>query len=212
MNRPAPNFERRSIRFRLCALAIVSLLAFAACNDGETTTTEAAPTTESSSPATTTSSPEEYVSTLCTEMQTWLTSLQEGQAEIQATVQPGASTEESQAALASFFDGAVAATEELVTSIQEAGAPDVEGGEEIAEELTSRFEEARTALEEARAEVDALPIDDPEAFRAAADELGASIQAQLQAIGAALSSLSQEELDQAAAADPTCTALSPTGG
>lgn len=207
-----PSSSRRS---PLVALVLVLALAFAACggDDEETPeSTASTPATESSSPAAGTVSAEEYVSTLCTEMQNWLTKLQEGQAEVQATVQPGAPPEEGQAALATFFDGAVTATEELVTAIQGAGSPDVSGGEEIASELVAKFEEAQTALSDARAQVDSLPVDDRQAFAQAATKLGTTIQTQLQAIGTALSSLSQPELDAAAAEDPACMQLSPTGG
>ncbi|MDQ4095084.1 MAG: hypothetical protein M3174_02615 [Actinomycetota bacterium] len=210
-NSNADSTQRRTSRaLRGWAIALASVLVFAACDGGGETTNEAAstPAAETSSPATT--SAEEYVSTLCTEMQNWLTRLQEGQAQVQESVQPGSSPQDGQQALAAFFDSAIAATDQLVTAVQNAGVPDVEGGEQISEELTSRFEEARAALESARAQVDQLPVDDPEAFRAAAEDLGASIQSQLEAIGQALSTLSQPELDQAASTDPTCTGLSPT--
>ncbi|MDQ4144800.1 MAG: hypothetical protein M3198_13880 [Actinomycetota bacterium] len=203
-------------RSKIAALAMALVFVLGACGGDDEeeipTTTESTPATESSSPAASTVSAQEYVSTLCTEMQNWLTALQEGQAEVQETVQPGAEPAEGQAALATFFDGAITATQDLVTAIQEAGVPDVEGGEEISADLLGKFEEAQAALEDARAQVDTLPVDDRTAFAEAATQLGTTIQTQLQAIGDALSSLSQPELDEAAAADPACTQLSPTGG
>ncbi len=195
---------------KLWALAFVLVLVFAACggDDGEDTDAPEASETTSAAPA----SAQEYVSTLCTEMQNWLTKLQEGQAQVQQTVQPGASPAEGQAALATFFDSAVTATDELITAIESAGVPDVEGGEEISQDIVAKFEDAKAALESARAQVDMLPTDDRQAFARASQELGATVQTQLESIGDALSSLSQPELDEAAAQEPACTALSPTGG
>ena len=196
---------------KLWALAFVLILVFAACGgDNGEDTDEAAPeaTETTSAPV----SAQEYVSTLCTEMQNWLTKLQEGQAQVQQTVQPGADPAEGQAALATFFDGAVTATDELITAIEGAGVPDVEGGEEISQDILTKFQDAKAALESARAQVDTLPTDDRKAFASAAQDLGATVQSQLQSIGDALSSLSQPELDEAAAQEPACTSLSPTGG
>ena len=197
---------------KLWALASVLVLVFVACggDDGDEEAAPEASETTSASPSTV--GAQEYVSTLCTEMQNWLTKLQEGQTQVQQTVQPGADPAEGQAALATFFDSAVTATEELITAIEDAGVPDVEGGEAISQDILTKFQDAKEALESARAQVDTLPTDDPQAFGRAAQELGTAVQSQLESIGDALSTLSQPELDEAAAQEPACTSLSPTGG
>ena len=106
---------------------------------------------------------------------------------------------------------AVTATEDLVAGIQAVGPPDVEGGEEIAAEFSARFEEAQTALQNARTEVDNLPADDPQAFQDAANDLSLTIQSQLNAVGDALSTLSQAELDQEATTNAACQQLQTAG-
>ena len=156
-------------------------------------------------------SAETYISSLCSAMQSWITGLQEGQAEVQASVQPG-NAESGKQALATFFDGAVADTDTLITTVEAIGTPDVDGGDTIAQELLFRFREAKTALEGARAQVDTLPTDDPQAFSDAATQLGGTIQTQLESIGDALSAVSQPDLDAATNADPTCQALGGTTG
>lgn len=199
---------------RFWALALVLVLVFTACggDDGGGDTEAAPETSQTTSASPSTVGAQEYVATLCTEMQNWLTKLQEGQTQVQETVQPGADPADGQAALATFFDGAVTATDELITAIEDAGVPDVEGGETISQDILAKFQDAKAALESARAQVDSLPTNDPQAFADAAQELGTTIQSQLQSIGDALSTLSQPELDQAAAQEPACTSLSPTGG
>ena len=156
--------------------------------------------------------PSEYVATLCTTMTDWLTELQELQAQVQATVQPGAEPADAQEALRTFFDNAITATDDLLGAVEEVGTPAVNGGETIHSEITARFQEVRAALEQGRAEVDDLPIDDRQAFITEAADLRESFQSQLEAIGNALAQLSQPELDAAAAEEPSCTGLSPTGG
>ena len=193
---------------KLWALAMLFVLVFAACggDDGETPEGES-PAEE---PAAEEVSAEEFVSTLCTEMQNWITSLQEGQAEVQANVEPG-NAESGKQALAAFFDGAIEATDSLVAAIEDAGTPGVDGGPEVQQELITKFQEARDALQGARDQVDSLPTDDPQAFADAAESLGQTIQTQLSAIGDALSTLSQAELDEAAQTEPACTALTTAG-
>ena len=215
-----PSYERgdRVTRksTRLWALALIMVFAFIACGGGDDPEPAAEEPTEASeapaeSPAAETATAEEFVSTLCTSMGDWVTNLQEGQSEVQANVEPG-NIQSGIDALTTFFDSAVSATDELIASIEGAGVPDIDGGEEIQQELLTKFGEAKAALESARDQVASLPSDDPQAFADAAQDLGTTIQTQLSSIGDALSALSQADLDAAAAADPACSSLSSAGG
>ena len=197
------------------ALAMVVVLSFAACggdDDPEPAAEGTEETTEApaESPAADTASAEEFVTTLCTEMGDWIAALQEGQQTVTESVQPG-NIQSGIDALAAFFDSAVAATEDLIAGIEGAGVPDVEGGAEIQAEFIARFEEAKTALESARSQVDSLPADDPQAFQDAASDLSTTIQSQLSAVGTALSTLSQPELDAEATTNTACTSLQSAG-
>ena len=203
---------RKTTRF--WAVATIVALVFVGCGGGDdpepaAESTEA--TTESTEPAADTASAEEFVSSLCTEMGDWIASLQEGQQTVTESVQPG-DIQSGIDALTAFFDSAVTATEELILGIEEAGVPDVDGGAEIQEEFIARFTEAKTALESARDQVATLPANDPQAFQDAAGDLSTTIQSQLTAVGDALSTLSQPELDQEAATNEACTALQSAGG
>lgn len=191
---------------------MVVVLSFAACGGGDDPEPAAEETTEApaETPAADTASAEEFVTTLCTEMGNWIAALQEGQQTVTESVQPG-NIQSGIDALAAFFDSAVAATEDLIAGIEGAGVPDVEGGAEIQAEFIARFEEAKTALESARSQVDSLPADDPQAFQDAAGDLSTTIQSQLSAVGTALSTLSQPELDEEASTNTACTSLQSAG-
>jgi hypothetical protein len=198
---------------KLWALALIMALVFIACGGGDDPEPAAeSPAAEESSsdPAATTSTPEQYVTNLCTQLGSWITALQEGQQTVTESIQPG-NIQSGIDALRAFFDSAVTATENLVAGIQSVGPPDVEGGEEISAEFTAQFEEAKAALEDARAQVDSLPADDPQAFQDAANDLSLTIQSQLNAVGDALSTLSQPELDQEATTNAACQQLQSAG-
>lgn len=62
------------------------------------------------------------------------------------------------------------------TEVEEAGVPDVEGGEEFAQELSDVFQQGSNELENSIEEAQALPTDSPEEFAAAAQELGTGLQ------------------------------------
>lgn len=191
------------------ALVSVVILSLIGCdgNDPNGSQSEASATTEPPQ-----AGAGEYVATLCTSMSAWLGELQELQAQIQVDVQPGAEPVEAQEAIRTYFDNAITATDELLGTLDEVGTPAVDGGATIHSEISSRFKEVRDALEEGQAKVDDLPVDDRQAFIKEAADLRESVQSQLEAIGGALAQLSQPELDAAAAEEPSCGGLSPTGG
>lgn len=192
---------------KIWAFVAVFVVGFVACNGNGT---EGSDSETNASPAG--ASANEYVSTLCAATSEWLGDVQELQAQVQASIQPGAEPSEAQQALRTFFDNTVSATNQLLGAVEGVGPPDVSGGAEVHNEISTRFEEVRDALEQGRSKVEDLPVDDREAFITEAGELRESVQSQLQAIGKALAQLSQPDLDAAAAEEPDCTGLSPTGG
>ena len=200
--------SRKTIKRLTLLVAVV--LALGACDgDDSGSTADDASGARSSPPG---AGAGEYMSVLCTEMSDWLTQLQELQAQIQISVEPGADPTEAQDALRTFFDNAITATDQLIGAIHEVGTPAVQGGNSIHEEVLKKFEDVNATLEEARSKVDTLPIEDRQEFVEKTAELRESVQSQLAAIGAALATLSQPDLDAAAAEVQACTGLKPTGG
>ncbi|MEX2276057.1 MAG: hypothetical protein WEA10_10915 [Actinomycetota bacterium] len=122
-------------------------------------------------------SAETYMNTLCGELQTWLTALQEGGSVISDQLQ-GAEAEEAREVLGAYLDDAIQATQEAEAAIGEAGVPDVEGGAEAAQAAIAGLDAAEQIFVEARAAVDELP-DDRAGFAAGTTEIGQQIQTAL---------------------------------
>jgi len=149
----------------------------------------------------------EYVAAICTEVTAWTGEVQSLSEDIGQNLSAGATPTEGQAALAKFLDDVVAATDDHLAGVKDAGVPDVENGEEIAGTLVGVFEDAKQILVDARAKVDELPTDDSTAFATAADELGGSVQSALEGVGGGLGTLESAELSRAAQEEPACAQL-----
>ena len=148
-------------------------------------------------------SPDSYAADICSAVGDWVTAIQSGASDIQESADPQAGVD----ALQSFLEDAVEETETLIGEVEDAGAPDVDGGEEFADQLQSAFEEAKTVLEDARDQAEDLPTDDPAAFTEAAGELGSSVQEALSAVGSELSQPEADELATAFEEEETCTSI-----
>ncbi len=81
-------------------------------------------------------SADEYVGALCSATAGFSSTVVEGQAAVQEAASGTVSPEEGKAELTSFFEEADAAGEEAASQIEDAGVPDVENGEEIADALS----------------------------------------------------------------------------
>ncbi|MGQ0670631.1 MAG: hypothetical protein ACT4PO_13320 [Actinomycetota bacterium] len=154
-------------------------------------------------------SAEAYASGFCGLLADWIGAIADRSTELSGSIATVASPTDGQELLAAYVDGLIADTEELLTGTEQLGVPDVDGGEAIAETLIAAFEDAKAVLEDARAEVDGLPTDDPAAFAEATGVLGTSIQTSLGGIGTSLglSNVGSPELDAAFAEDPACTGI-----
>lgn len=147
--------------------------------------------------------PSSYASSICTAVGDWVTAIQEGAGDI------GTSTDAKDGVevLQSFLEQAVADTETLISEVEDAGAPDVDGGEEFADQLKGAFEKAQTILEDARDQAADLPTDDPAAFTQAATDLGTSVQEALSTVGTELQEPTDEELSTAFQEEEACQSV-----
>ena len=148
-------------------------------------------------------SPESYAADICTAVGDWVTAIQEGASEIATSADASSGV----AVLQSFLEDAVTETEALISNVEDAGAPDVDGGEEFADQLQGAFDEAKTVLEDARDQAADLPTDDPAAFSTAAADLGTSVQEALGTVGSELSEPSDESLATAFEEEEACTSI-----
>ncbi|MEO8324059.1 MAG: hypothetical protein ABI571_07990 [Actinomycetota bacterium] len=145
-----------------------------------------------------------FMKDVCTSVNDWVTSIQErgGNLGSELTGEPSQAKEK----LDEFLGQAVEATDTLIAAIDEAGIPDVDGGEDIADALKKTFETAKKALEDAQAQVADLPEDDPAAFSEQSTALGTDIQTAMGDLGATLGD-APEELTKAAEDEPACQQL-----
>lgn len=142
-----------------------------------------------------------FVKDVCTSVNDWVTSIQERAGNLGSEL--SGETSQAKEKLDEFLGQAVEATDTLIAALDEAGIPDVDGGEDVANALKETFEEAKGALEDAQARVADLPEDDPAAFTEQASTLGTDIQTAMGGLGTTLEE-APEELTQAAEDEPAC--------
>jgi hypothetical protein len=150
-----------------------------------------------------------YATTLCTSIQGYVDEVTTLSTDFAAGIDPGASLEEQKQGVLGFLDQVLVATGGLIDELAAAGVPDVDGGEAVAAAIEASLEEARTVLEDARAQVEAIPVDDPQAFAEQLDAIGTTIQTSLGEIGGSLEGIESEELTAAVQEEPACSAFAP---
>ncbi len=175
----------RSNSIKVGAVAVLAALSFSACGGGGADKVE---------PAT-------YVTSICTSVGEWVTVIQEKAGALGSALTGEASQAKEQ--LDSFLGDTVTETETLLEALAEAGVPDVDGGEELAQDLIDTFEAAKEALQDGKDQVADLPEDDPEAFAQQAQTIGTDIQTALTSLGTTLDE-APEALTKAAADEPKC--------
>jgi hypothetical protein len=151
--------------------------------------------------------PATYVKGLCTSVQSYVDDITTLSTDFAGGIDPAASADEQKQAVLDFLDDALALTDGLIDDVDAAGVPDVDGGGGVVSAIAVSFEQARGVLEDARARVEAASTDDPQAFAAELNEVGATIQSSLGEIGGSLDLVESPELATAAADEPACAAL-----
>ena len=186
------------IRALVALCAVVGLCAACGGNGGGEADGEAA-------------DPGEWVESICTSLTGWRDDLQESTQEIQQSAPDLSNPEEAQSLLTTFLEDAVTRTDQLLSEVGEAGAPDVEQGTAISTELQGALEDARDVLAEARDGAQELPTDDPIAFGTGAQELAGSIQDGLNDVGQTFNQLNDRydapEVEEAFENSDTCSGL-----
>ena len=154
---------------------------------------------------------DEWVESICTSLTGWRNDLQESTQEIQRSALDLSNPEEAQSLLTTFLEDAVTRTDQLLSEIGEAGAPDVEQGTAISTDLQAALDDGRDVLAEARDGVQELPTDDPIAFVSGAQELAGSVRDGLNDVGQTFDQLNDRydapEVEEAIKSSDTCSAL-----
>jgi hypothetical protein len=177
-------------------------------------------------------SADEWVASLCMSLDDWLANLEEATEDVQDVLglqgqvgrtgdsgDTGTDTggaddvdlDEQKELLVDFLDTAISLTDTLVDEIEDAGVPDVEDGEEIADVFVTSFGDAGDTFEEAREQAEDLPTDDPDDFADEVLEIGDEIDIAAIEIQTAFNELSDdfdtEELDEAFNDEEACQEL-----
>lgn len=156
---------------------------------------------------------EAYASSICQAFSTWVNDISQRNQTLTASLGPQATPAEGKEQLQVFLDSVLQDTDKLISSVDAADVPDVEGGQRAAAQIKSATQRAKTSFESARTQVDQLPTDNPSAFRTGAQQIGSQIGSSLSAVGQELRNRAQsEEIRQAFQDSPTCARLrnSPT--
>ena len=160
---------------------------------------------------------DEYAEGVCTSIGTWY---EEIQSSSRSLAESANTTSSDPAAgkqlIVDFLDEAIGLTDDLTTDLEGLGHPDTETGQETAADLVSGIGDVSELFSGARADTEALPVDDEEGLRAGLQDIGASLQESATAVGAnlqeVLSSADDPELGEAFDAAPSCAGLSASPG
>ena len=157
-------------------------------------------------------SPEAYAQGLCGGLQTYLTSVQTLTTDFTTGLDPAASLDDQKASVVDYLGQVIGATDTLIADVDAAGVPDVDAADALVAAVNGSFQDAKTVLEDARTQVEALTTDDPQAFATELNEIGVAIQSSLGGIGDSLSELETPELSEAVQGEPACQDVAATTG
>jgi hypothetical protein len=191
--------QRRRALF--ASLAAIAVLAAAACGGGGSGDGgDGGGGDEATEPV----SAATWLDDFCTALGTWQTELTEGAPDF-ADVSDAESAKDT---LVSYLDSVVAATDTLVSDIQAAGVPDVENGEAIASEMRTAIASVGDDFAAAKADVEALSVDDPAAFASGLTDVGTTLTNAGTTAGTTFDQLAEQypsaDLDAAAAEAASC--------
>jgi hypothetical protein len=151
----------------LAAVATVALLA-GACNSGSDSGGGGGGDTGQ------TVSAQTFVDTVCGELLTWITSLQDKGTAMQEQMAGVTDPAQVRDALVGYLDDAVSSTQQAAAAIGEAGAPDVENGEQISAAIIGVLDQVEQVFTDARQAATDLP-NDPAGMQAGAAEISTQI-------------------------------------
>jgi hypothetical protein len=151
-----------------------------------------------------------YAKDICSATSEWVTGIQGLAEDLQGQLPQGAGPEEGKEALGNFLGDALERTETYLTAVEDAGTPDVDGGEEAAKQIRDAVTEARDIIADASEQADDLPTDSEQAFSREADELGNSTRESLSSVGDAIGD-PPKELEAAFEDEKSCSQVGAPG-
>ena len=154
-------------------------------------------------------SAEAYATDVCDSTQEWVSDLQTRATDLTKDLGGGAdvSPADGKEALVGFMEDVITDTEDWAQAVEDAGVPDVDGGEEYAQDFQTAAEDAKGVLEETQAGVENLPTDNEQRFAREAEKVGDATSESLGKVGDAISASESKELQTAFEDTPSCKKL-----
>ena len=152
-------------------------------------------------------SAEAYATDVCVSTQEWVSDLQTRATDLSKSLGTNVTAAEGKDALSGFMANVITDTDDWVQDVTDAGTPDVDGGEQAAEDFRKAAEDAKRVLEDTKASVDDLPTGNEQAFSREATKVGDATQESLGKVGDAMSARDSEALRTAFAEVASCKKL-----
>lgn len=158
-----------------------------AATSEETTTTEAEETTTTEAESDTVEVAE-WATSFCGSFDTWLSEIEDASNSVGGSITPG-DAEGAKDAIAGLFGQASDATQTLIAEMEAAGAPDIEDGDQLVDDLIEKFNAFDEAALDAQADSEALATDDLTAFQSEAEELTTRFQDEVNTVADSFSEI-----------------------
>jgi hypothetical protein len=182
--------------FRAIAVGVVAVVLLTACGPEDAGDTE----------------PANYARSVCTGLSSWRDGVAADSADLSRSLTSAADVATVRSRYGRFFSSSVRRTDELIHSVDGAGAPDVDHGRGYSRDLAAALQRARSGLATAQKSFAALPADDLAAYAAGARKIRDSLGGVFSQVGTALDQLgttyTSADLNRAFGDEPACQRLS----
>jgi ElaB/YqjD/DUF883 family membrane-anchored ribosome-binding protein len=154
--------------------------------------------------------PKEWAADVCGSLQQWQSTLERKAQALTGEVVAAKDAEDAKRRISAFLTDVLADTDRMLEALDEAGAPAVEDGEAIADDLTVGLRQVQAAFQQARDSVVALPTDDTQDFQDELVVIGRDLQTRGEVIEEQLDEIRTKggELREAFEQTPACSELS----
>ncbi|MHB1486016.1 MAG: hypothetical protein ACYCZM_00445 [Acidimicrobiales bacterium] len=157
--------------------------------------------------------PRSWMTTLCQSLAQYQTSLATGTRNFEAAAPTYASLAAAKAGLVSYVQGAVGATDSVLSHVKAAGKPAVKDGSQIAQAIQTGLAQVKAAFAQAESQAAAIPTSDAASFERTAQSVNTELTNASNQAGQTFSHLDKKypspQLNQAAHSIGACALLFP---
>ena len=156
--------------------------------------------------------PDEWAEAVCGALGDWAKGLKAESDQLGTSLQGTRDLNVVKQTFVAFLERAERSSRTMVTRISGAGAPAVEDGAAIQEQLVSGLAGAQASFARAIVRAKKLPTTNPQAFSTGVQSLGTDVQEELTAVGEKFNSLGDryddDSLNEATSNEPACSEIS----